>query len=394
MFKIPLVQKRRQILHIDADAFFASVEQIVNPKLKGKPVLVGGPSEKKGIVSAASYEARKFGVKSGMPMYLAKRKCPKAIVVSGHFDIYRDFSRRMYQILIKHSPYTEMASIDEAYLDITGFSEAFGDTKENFVKAMLMEIYSKLGLSVSCGLASSKTVAKVASSINKPHKFTVIPYGKERAFLKDLELRKMPGIGPSTSTMLQRFGYTKIGDIANLSLNEVLEKFGMRGIYIWKKCLGIDNTPVISVSSLPKSISKEHTFYSPISSEKVLLSELKGLSEKVFMKLRLYEMKAKSINIKIRYKNYEDGKFEDFSFQTNLDLARSSDFSLFPKAKELFLKNWDRGREVRLIGIGVSKLLRNYNLALFERDDEKEELFMRIDSLKQVYGKDILKVGS
>ncbi len=257
MFNLPLKQNKRQILHIDADAFFASVEQILNPKLRGKPVLVGGPSSTKGIVSAASYEAREFGIYSGMPMYLAKRRCPKATVVPGHFDAYRDFSKRMYQIFTRHTPDVEMGSIDEAYLDITGHADAFGESPELFTKMILMEIYGKLGISVSCGLASSKTVAKVASSQNKPHKLTVVPYGSEQKFLAPLQLRALPGIGPRTFAGLSSHGLSKLGDLSNMNMNEVLKRFGIWGIPLWKRSMGIDNSKVISTHSLPKSISKD-----------------------------------------------------------------------------------------------------------------------------------------
>jgi DNA polymerase IV len=396
MFKLPLQQEERQILHIDADAFFASVEQILNPKLQGKPVLVGGPTSKRGIVSAASYEARKFGIKSGMPMYLAKRKCPKAKVVSGNFKIYRDFSKRMYEIFTKNTPDVEMSSIDEAYLDITGCHGTFNESPENYTRALLMEIYGKLGLSVSCGLASSKMVAKVASSQNKPHKFTMVPFGSEAKFLAPLSLRAMPGIGPRTSSMLSSYGFDKIEDVAKLSLGEVMDKFGTRGIAIWRRCRGFDNSPVISATSLPKSISKEHTFYNQAHSGSLCVDQLKLLSMNVFAKLRRYHMKAAAVFVKIRYKREVDGKykFEDYTFQRNLTLPSCIDSKLFPVVRELFFENYPGDEPVRLVGMGVTKLVQNYNLTLFGRDDDKEDLFMRIDAMKQIYGDKALTYGA
>lgn len=414
MFSISLNQRNRHILHIDADAFFASVEQILNPRLKGKPVLVGGPTDTHGIVSAASYEARKFDIKSGMAMYLAKRKCPQAIVVPGNFDAYRNFSRRMYKIFCEFTPDVEMASIDEAYLDITGCGEyrsITGDTfdiAETLARKILMEVYKHLGLSVSCGMASSKMVAKVASSTYKPHKLTIVPYGKERNFLAPLELRAMPGIGPKTFETLSRVGLKTLGDLSNMKMSEVMDRLGVGGVALWKRACGIDNTEVISTQALPKSISKEHTFYQRDVSRKNLLVELKTLSVIVFEKLRKYRMKASTICIKIRYSgggyksaqfdgrkmtNDEKPRFQDFSFQKHLDFPTCSDKKLFMTAKNLFLENLE-DESVRLIGIGVSGLKRVYNLTIFERDEQEEGLFYSIDKIRQAYGEDALKYGA
>lgn len=402
MFSISLQQRNRHILHIDADAFFASVEQILNPQLKGKPVLVGGPTDTHGIVSAASYEARKFDIKSGMAMYLAKRKCPKAVVVPGNFDAYRNFSWRMYKIFCEFTPDVEMASIDEAYLDITGCGDA-----ETLARKILMEIYKRLGLSVSCGMASSKMVAKVASSTYKPHKLTIVPYGKERDFLAPLELRAMPGIGPKTFEVLSRVGLKTLGDLSNMKMDEVMDLLGVGGVALWKRACGIDNTEVISTQALPKSISKEHTFYHRDVSKKNLLMELKTLSVIVFEKLRRYRMKASTIFIKIRYSgegyrsaqfdgqkitDHQKPRFQDFSFQKHLDFPTCSDKKLFMAAKNLFLENLEDA-PVRLIGVGVSGLRQNYNLTIFERDEQEEGLFYAIDKIRQAYGEDVLKYG-
>lgn len=400
MFNLPLNQKRHQILHVDADAFFASVEQVLNPKLKGKPVLVGDPSGKKGIVAAASYEARKFGIHSAMPMYLAKQKCPQAIVVGGHYKVYRDFSQRMYKIFEDFTPHVEMVSIDEAFLDLSGCDLLHKKTTPSIAKTLIFEIYRKLGLTVSCGLASSKTVAKVASSQNKPHKLTIVPFGKEKDFLAPLNLRALPGIGPRTFITLERFGFRTIGDLSCFDLNQVLEKFGIHGIPLWKKSMGIDNSPVIAVRDLPKSISKERTFYNLIFDKQICLQHLKDLSERVFKKLRIYEMRANTVFIKIRYLRETEemenkiGRkrlFEDFSFQKHLSFPTNVDNKLFPLVRDLFLENAeDQG--IRLLGIGVNGLIQKYNLSLFERD-EHDDLFVKIDAVKDIYGEQALRYG-
>lgn len=396
MFTLPLNQKKRYILHIDADAFFASVEQVLNPKLKGKAVLVGGPNGTRGIVSAASYEARKFGIHSGMPMYLATRKCPHAIVVPGNFEAYHKFSSGMYSIFTKYTPDVEMASIDEAYLDITGCTNMHKQDYPDIARNILMEINKKLGLSVSCGLASSRIVSKVASSQNKPHKLTTVPYGSEARFLAPLPLRAMPGIGPKTFAVLESFGFKTLGELASLSLNEVMNKFGVQGIPLWKHSRGIDDSEVISSHALPKSISKENTFYENAVGRDVALKELQELGSIVFSKLRASGLRAKTICVKIRYKNLDAGSgpiFKDFSFQQNLDFPTSLDNKLWPPIKKLFLKNLDQNEQLRLIGVGVSNLIQNYNLNLFDNDGEQEKLFSQIDAMKKMYGEESVKYG-
>jgi len=370
MFTLPLSQSRRHILHIDADAFFATVEQVLNPKLKGKAILVGGPSGTRGIVSAASYEARKFGIHAGMAMYLATKKCPHAIIVPGNFEAYRKFSKEFYKILLDYTPEVEMASIDEAYVDISGCRQMQKLEYADIARKILEDIHKKTGLSMSCGLASSKVVAKVASSRNKPHKLTIVPYGSEAKFLSALPLKAMPGIGHKTFAYLEEQGLKVIGDLANLEMSAILQKFGVETIPIWKHCRGIDNSPVISAHSLPKSISKEHTFYERNPSKETALKYLKELSVMVFEKLRKYKLRARTVTIKIRYRMV-NGKtiFEDFGFQKNVDFPTSLDMKLFPAARDLFLKNLDTQRDLRLIGIGVSNLSQNYNLSLFEKDD-------------------------
>lgn len=395
MFDFKLNQLRRFIMHVDADAFFATVEQVLNPNLKGKPVLVGGPTDKNGIVCAASYEARRFGIHAGMPMYLARKHCPSAVVVSGNFDAYREFSKRMYGVFAQYTPDVEMASIDEGYLDITGCELLHKKSAMELAKEILLEIHKKVGISVSCGLASSKTVAKVASSTNKPHKFAVIAYGKEEQFLAPLSLRSLPGVGPKTLASLENAGFHKIADVSKLTVHEALEQFGLNGINLWKKCRGFDNAPVVSGNSLPKSISKEHTFYESLRNTETCLSYLRSLCTNVLAKLRSNQMKAKTIFIKIRYKVQSDKKyaFNDFTFYQNLDLPSCSDKKLFGAVKNLFLANYSEEQPIRLLGVGVSKLLQDYNLSLFELDNEEDQLLFAMDRMRKVYGQQSLAYG-
>lgn len=394
MFKLPLKQEKRQIIHIDADAFFASVEQILNPKLRGKAILVGWTEDNKGIVSAASYEAKKFGIYSGMPMYLARRKCPHGIVVHGHFEAYRDFSQRMYEIFCRYTPTVEMASIDEAYLDISGCELMHKMSAPEIAKSILLEGYKKLGLSLSGGLASSKLVAKVASSINKPHKLTVVPFGSEAAFLAPLDLGKIPGIGVKTLPVLEKMGFHKAGEIAEIEPEVIIQKYGLDMLPIWKKCRGFDNSLVIAEHALPKSISKEHTFYEAVEQESVAVSKLHELAEIVFEKLRSYELKAKTIFIKIRYRDRTGTGhvFRDVSFQKHLDWPLSADKELWPLILRLFRESWT-GEEIRLIGVGVSGLIKNYNLTLFGESLKPDAVSNLIDKLKGIYGESGIRYG-
>lgn len=369
MFELNLQQKNRHVLHVDADAFFASVEQILNPKLKGKPVLVGSDSGNNGIVSAASYEARAFGVHSAMPMYIARKKCPRAIVLPGNFKAYREFSEKMYKIFTDYTQKIEMMSIDEGFLDLTETVDFSGETAETLARRLLIEVHEKLGLSVSGGLASGKTVAKVASGMNKPKKLTVVPYGKEAAFLAPLELKCLPGIGPKTYSVLERYGFLKISDFARLKPDEVVRLFGAGAIPLWKKANGIDNSEVVFEKELPKSISKEHTFYKPPSSEKEALDYLRKLCLNVLSRLRSEGLKARVVFVKVRhYRSDEgDGKFfEDVGAQFNLGESACTSDKIFPEARKLFLSKAGDIYKLRLIGVGVSGISKVYNLNLFE----------------------------
>lgn len=395
MFTLPLNQRKRHILHIDADAFFASVEQVLNPNLKGKALLVGGPSGTRGIVSAASYEARKFGIHAGMAMYQATKKCPHATIVPGNFEAYRKFSRQFYKILLNYTPEVEMASIDEAYLDISGCAEMHKLEYPDLARRILEDIHKQTGLSFSCGMASSKIVSKVASSNNKPHKLTVVPYGMEAKFMAPLPLRAMPGIGPKTFAYLEAQGLKTIEDLARMNVSEVMKEFGVQAIPLWKHCLGIDNSKVISSHDLPKSISKENTFYEKNVNKEIALKYLRELSGIVFEKLRSHGLRARTVCVKIRYLDHEDGKmvFQDFGFQKNMDFPTSLDMKLFPAVKKLFLENLDSQKSLRLIGMGVTNLSQNYNLSLFERDDDDQKLLFDIDAMKKMYGEESIKYG-
>ncbi len=395
MFEIALKQKKRIILHIDADAFFASVEQALNPELKGKAVLVGGHSDTHGIVSTASYEAKRLGVYSGMPIYQAKKICPHAVIVPGHFSAYREFSGKMFEIFNEFTPDVEMTSIDEAYLDITECLSFLKMTPEEAARAILFKIHDSLDISASCGLASNKTVAKIASSLNKPHKLTIVPFASERNFLSPLSLKAMPGIGPKTFKVLSSFGLETLGDLNSMSLQKLINTFGLNIIPLWKRANGVDNRVVDSSHSLPKSISNERTLYKPVTDLDFHMRVFRELSNKVFYRLRKHGMRAKTVSVKIKYKLEEAGKpyFKYYSAQKSLDRGSAIDSELFPVAKALFMENYSNENPIRLIGIGVSNLKKNYNLSLFNENDKKLKLFEAVDKVKEHYGVNFMNYG-
>ncbi len=358
MFILPIKKlPERYIVHLDADAFFASVEQVLDARLKNRPVLVGGTPEGHGIVCSASYEARRFGVKGAMPMYKALKMCPNAVVVQPNFEAYKKYSQGMREIFYSYTKLVEMASIDEAYLDMSDFGEGAAEA----TKEMAIKIMQELKIPVSCGIASSKTVAKVASSMNKPRKMTVVPVGKEGSFLNNLPLRAIPGVGRKTSEHLEKLGFEKVSDVTGKGVNEMIDILGVGGVWLWKTAMGLDDSEVNPNRELPKSISKEHTIYHREDNERVLLALIEEMAQKIIVKLQRYEMRAKTIFLKLRYQD-----FQECSFQRNLPFVTDKKQLIMEMLTEFFQEKFRYNQPVRLVGVGVSNLQTNYNLTLFE----------------------------
>ncbi len=379
----------RAVLHIDADAFFASVEEVLNPRLKGKPVIVGGSSMRRGVVSSANYLARQYGVRSAMSMREALRLCPKGIVVCSGFKHYKSFSRRMFEIFGRFTPMVQPTSVDEGYLDLSGTEMMHGKSMREVAKEILCTVNNELGISVSGGLATNKTIAKIASGLNKPHALTTVTPGKEAMFLAPLPVEKMPGIGPKTKSALYTYGFTKLGDIARLSFEEAYQKLGRSGVGLWKKARGVDNRDVHVDCGPPKSISKERTFSSDHSNKDFLTNVLKKLSNEVLFSLRKKRLMAHVINLKIRYSD-----FKTYTISKTLLGPSDSDFEIYPLAKTLFLERLDPNRRVRLVGFGVSDLRSEYNLSLFSgiQNDQTKVIHLG-DVLRKKYGMKIVSYG-
>ena len=379
----------RQILHIDLDSFFVSVERVLNPELKGKPVVVGGNPESRGVVSCASYEARKFGLHAGMPIATAQRLCPQAIFTHGSFSTYKEYSSGFMNILADYSPDLEPGGLDEAFLDLTGFEPLYGPVQETafHIKNRIKE---ELKITASIGIAPCKVVAKVASDFNKPDGLTVVLPGNEKPFLAPLPLKDLPGAGKKMQQSLKKFGVSTIGQLANLPASFVQENFGLHGKILHQHANGIDER-TINPPGPAKSISRETTLNKDTLNEKLLRATLRHLAEKVGADLRSKGNQAKCITLKLRYSD-----FETITRSQTQKTATDIDQVIFNTGIELLEKALIRRKlPVRLIGIGVSNLGgMERQLNLMDRSAEKmTSLDKTVDDIRLKYGFDAIQTG-
>ncbi|TBR18051.1 MAG: DNA polymerase IV [Chitinophagaceae bacterium] len=372
----------RHIAHFDLDSFFVSVEILNNPKLKGKPIIVGGTKDR-GVVATCSYEARKFGVHSAMPMRTAMKLCPDAILLQGTKGQYSHYSRIVTEIISEKVPLFEKASIDEFYVDFTGMDKFFGVSK--YAQELRKEIIKKTGLPISCGLSSGKMVSKIATNEAKPNGFLEIPHGKEISFLGPLSVEKIPGVGEQTEKILRKMNLNTIDDIAN-STSKILEnKLGKWGKMIWQKANGIDNSEIITDWE-QKSISHENTFEQNQTDLDFLIRELVRLTEKAAKGLREEEKLAGCITLKIRYSD-----FETLTKQEVIDYT-ALDNELLEKVKNIFSKHIQKNRPVRLLGVKYSRLIPfTLQMNIFDDRIEKLQLYKAVDAIKNKYGDKMMK---
>src|SRR5580658_8220830 len=335
------------------DAFFVSVEELFDPSLKGKAVVVGGRPNERGVVSAASYEARKFRVHSAMPLRTAARLCPRAIFVDGHPARYREYSGRVFEVLNRFSPLVEMASIDEAYLDMTGTERLHGPPVRA-AHVLHEAMKSKTRLNCSIGAASSRLVAKIASDQAKPNGVLWIVPGSEAAFLAPLEVRKIPGVGKVTEKNLHACGIRKVGDLAELDAGFLEERFGKWGLALAGKARGEDAggwfDGEVGEGGDPKSVSHEHTFMEDTADAGALDAILVRLSEMVARRLRDHRLFTRTVQIKLRYSD-----FSTFTRSRTLDRATQIDTEIAETARGLFHKAWTR-KAIRLVGVYAQQL--------------------------------------
>jgi DNA polymerase-4 len=344
----------RTIFHVDMDAFFVSVEELFDPSLKGKAVVVGGQRDERGVVSAASYEARKFGVHSALPLRTAAKLCPQAIFVDGHPERYRECSEKVYKVLTAFSPQVEMASIDEAYLDMTGTARLHGPPLRAAHKLHL-RMKEETRLNCSIGIGSSRLIAKVSSAQAKPNGVLWIVPGEESQFLAPLDVREIPGVGKVMEKHLHELGIRKVGDLARLEDSELEERFGKWGLALAGKARGEDAggwfDTEVGADTAAKSISHEHTYNEDTADENQLEATLMRLSEMVGRRLREANLHARTIQLKLRYKD-----FTTITRAHSLASPTQLDGEIFEQVRALFRKNWKQSRQVRLLGVQASSL--------------------------------------
>ena len=377
----------RHILHIDLDAFFVSVEQTLAPELRGKLVIVGGRPDRRGVVASASYEARVFGIRAGMPLAQAYRLCPKAIFLQGSFTAYRDASERFMEILADFSPCLEPAGLDEAYLDVTG-CEAHG-TPHRLALCIKERVKKELGLIASVGMASCKVVAKIASDLGKPDGLVEVPAGKEKEFLASLPVASLPGVGKRTEQALKSIGIRTIGQLAVLPPEAIKTRLGAAGVMIQHYANGIDDREVESPGEA-KSISRETTFAEDTLDRTFLQAILRYLCERVGAELRQEGKNARTVTLKLRYTD-----FETITRRNSSREATDADEVIFAAAVKLLEQALARKRKlVRLIGIGVSNLTGGKQLNLLDsRPQRLSHLDKAIDRIRNKYGFTAIQTG-
>lgn len=377
----------RTIFHVDMDAFFVSVEELFDPSLKGKAVVVGGQRGERGVVSAASYEARKFGVHSAMPLRTAEKMCPHAIFVNGHPERYRECSQQVYDVLVKFSPQVEMASIDEAYLDMTGTERLHGPALKA-AHALHQQVKTATRLNCSVGIGTSRLIAKVSSAQAKPNGVLWIVPGEESRFLAPLDVREIPGVGRVMESHLHGLGIRKVGDLAKLEDGELEDRFGKWGLALAGKARGEDAggwfDTEVGADIGAKSISHEHTYNEDTADLNQIEATLMRLSEMVGRRLRESNVHARTVQLKLRYKD-----FTTITRAHSLPASTQLDMEIFEQIRTLFRKNWKKGIPVRLLGVHTSSFTSapdQINLLESTRQQRWKDALSAADRLRDKFG--------
>lgn len=375
----------RHIAHLDLDSFYVSVELLRSPKLRGKPVLIGGSGDR-GVVASCSYEARKFGIHSAMPMKVARRLCSHAIIINGDMEMYMKYSSLVTDIIKDSVPLFEKSSIDEFYVDMTGMERFFGCMK--FMGAVKERVRKEAGLPTTYALSSNKLISKVAVNEVKPNGQIEIPFGEEKSFLSPLSVTKIPGIGKKTAFLLIKMGVETVKTLSEIPVEMLQNLLGKNGTELWQRANGIDESPVIPYHE-QKSISTENTFSQDTIDMNFLHSEIVRMTEKIGFELRSQDKLTGCITIKLRYSN-----FETFTKQKTIPYT-NSDHVLIREASDLFEKLYDRRMLIRLVGVRFTNLIPgNYQISLFDDTQETINLYQAIDSVKRRFGENFLMKAS
>lgn len=372
-----ILTAERHIAHFDLDTFYVSVERRKNPRLLGLPILIGGSGDR-GVVASCSYEARKFGVHSAMPMKIARRLCPHAAIIRGDMEEYSRLSREVTDMIAESVPLFEKSSIDEFYIDLTGMDKFFGCNQ--FTTELKQKIVKELRLPISWGLASNKLISKVATNEIKPNGQIEIPYGQEKEYIAPLGIMKLPGIGKQTGFQLLKMGVDTVKTLSEIPLELLENLLGKSGIDLWRKANAIDDAPVVPYHE-QKSISTENTFSQDTIDVNFLQTELVRMTERIAFELRQQNRLTGCVTIKLRYSN-----FETFTKQVTIPYT-NSDHILLKVAKELFAKLYERRMLIRLIGVRFTHLIPgNYQISLFDDTQQMIKLYQAIDSVKNHFG--------
>jgi DNA polymerase-4 len=371
----------RQVVHIDLDTFFVSVERLIHPELCGIPVMVGGGSDR-GVVAACSYEARAFGVHSAMPMRMARQLCPDAVILRGDHAQYSKYSDIVTEIIHESVPLYEKSSIDEFYIDMTGMDKFFGTYK--MATELRHKIIKETNLPISFALSANKTVSKVGTGEAKPNGQKHIDFGTEKGFLAPLSIKKIPMVGDKTYQLLRGMGVSKIYTLQEMPRELLQQVLGDNGNVIWKKANGIDNTPVVPYSER-KSISTERTFEKDTIDVRALKGLLVAMTEKLTFQLRSENKLTACVTVKIRYSD-----FNTYTMQARIPYT-SLDHILIQKVSELFDKLYQKRMLIRLIGIRFSHLVQGgHQYSLFEETLEQIQLYEAMDKIRKRFGKDAI----
>lgn len=370
-------EQQRAIVHMDLDTFFVSCERLIDSRLIGKPILIGGTSDR-GVVASCSYEARQFGIHSAMPMKMAKERCPEAIIIKGNSSTYTNYSRMVTDIIREAVPVYEKSSVDEFYMDLSGMDRFFGCYK--YASELRQKIIRETGLPISFGLSTNKTVSKIATGEAKPNNQINVNKGTEKPFLSPLSVRKIPMVGLKTYQTLCNLGVKRIATIQEMPQEMLESVLGQNGSVIWKKAQGIDNSPVIQYSER-KSISNERTFDKDTIDVVKLKGILIAMAENLAFQLRRGEKVSACVTVKIRYSD-----FQTQTLQRRIPYS-AADHDIIPVVMELFERIYNRRLLVRLIGVRLSELVNgNHQIRLFDTNERFIDLYSAMDKIRNRFG--------
>jgi nucleotidyltransferase/DNA polymerase involved in DNA repair len=380
---------KKVIVHVDMDAFFAAVEQLLRPELRGKPVIVGADpkgGKGRGVVSTASYEARVYGVHSAMPISRAFRLCPQGIYLYPNGKLYKQYSQQVFEILARFTPLIQVVSIDEAFLDVTGSVHLYGDIRK-LGEEIKRQIFTETGLTASVGIAPSKSVAKIASDMEKPDGLTIVEPEAVQSFLDPLPVTKLWGVGKKTFQTLVKLGIQTVEQLRGYPQNLLKEKFGKMGGHLYRMARGIDEREVHDRDEI-KSVSHETTFDIDQTDPELLISTLLSLAEKVSSRLRKYGLRGRTVQIKLRFEDFSTfTRHKTLSYHTNLT------DEIFTVSKNLYEQFKDKDKPVRLIGVGVSQLTPESGMqtSFWDMDNERKVRLEKVmDQLQEKFGNSAL----